>query len=77
MHLATTPEEQRRWMEQWRAAAAALEEARIAELASLTEEEAWEKGDSLLAMPGAWRNPTDACGLIIQQSIFSRGHVAK
>ena len=72
MKLATTPEEQRRWMEQWRNAAVALEEVKRMELMELTEEEAWRRTEALLSLPKPWRRPDSECGLVEQQALFRR-----
>lgn len=72
MKLATTPEEQRQWMEQWRRAAIALDEVKRDELANLTEAKAWQQIDALCSLPDAWRDPNRVCGLIEQQAIFRR-----
>jgi len=68
--LATTPEEQRLWMQQWRDAAIALDEVRRDELANLTEEQARRGIRMLLEIPGGWRNPSQLSGLIEQQALF-------
>ena len=70
--LATTPEEQRRWMEQWRQAAVALEEMRRFELANLTEKEARRNSEAVLSMGKPWRRPHRVCGLVEQQALFKR-----
>ncbi len=72
MKMATTPEEQRRWMDQWRHAAVALEEVKRAELAALTDKQAWQQIEALQSIPDVWRNPDTECGLIEQQAIFKR-----
>ena len=72
MKLATTPEEQRRWMEQWRSAAVALEEVKRMELMELTEEEAWRRTEALLSLPKPWRRPDAECGLVEQQAWFHK-----
>jgi hypothetical protein len=69
--LATTRAEQRRWMEQWRGAAIALDEIRRDDLANLTEEQARREINSLLEIPGGWRSPR-LSGLIEQQALFQR-----
>ena len=40
MHLAETPEEQRAWMNQWRAAAVALRQMKREELHAMMDEDA-------------------------------------
>ncbi len=72
MKLATTPEERRRWMEQWRQAAVALEEFRRYELRMLTEEEAWKQIEAIQSLPDIWRDPERPCGLIEQQALFQK-----
>jgi hypothetical protein len=39
MKIATTPEEQRQWMRQWREAAIYMDEVKRDELANMTDEE--------------------------------------
>jgi hypothetical protein len=70
MKLATTPEEQRRWMEQWREAAIALDEVRRDELANLTDEEAWRQTDALLELADHYREESLSSGLVDQQLWF-------
>lgn len=72
MKLATSPEEMRLWMEQWRNAAAALEDVKRLELMALTDEEAWRKTEPLLSLPKPWRRPDRECGLVEQQFWFHR-----
>lgn len=72
MKLATTPEEQRRWMDQWRSAAVALDEVKRDELASLTDEEAWQKTERLLELAPFYRRRTRSSGFVKQQSWFHR-----
>ena len=72
MKLATTPEEQSRWMAQWREAALALDEVRRRELSNLTDEQARRDINIVLEVPGGWRNPYRPCGLIEQQALFQR-----
>ncbi len=72
MKLATTPEEQRRWMEQWRHAAVALEEVRRHELQMLTEEDAWRQINALQSISDVWRDPEKTSGLIEQQAFFKK-----
>ena len=70
MKLATAPEEQRRWMAQWRAAAIALDEVRRDELANLTEEEAWRQTEDLLSCAEFYLESNDTSGLVEQQYWF-------
>jgi hypothetical protein len=72
MKMATTPAEQRRWMQQWREAAIALDEVRRDELASLTPRDARRQIRSVLGLPRGWRNPDEPCGLVEQQAFFQR-----
>ena len=72
MKMATTPEEQRQWMQQWRETAIFLDEMRRYELAHLTPEQARRDAASVLNIPGGWRNPEAVCGLIEQQAVFRR-----
>ncbi len=75
MKLATTPEEQRQWMTQWRQAAMALEEFRRFELQTLTEENAWRQIEAVLSLAGYYPRHTDASGLVEQQAWFRRLHL--
>jgi len=70
MKLATTPEEQRRWVEQWREASIALDEVRRDELANLTDEEAWRQTDALLELAEHYREESSSSGLVEQQFWF-------
>jgi hypothetical protein len=72
MKLATTPEEQRQWMEQWRFAAIALDELKRDELRNLTDEEAWRKTERLLELAPFYRRRTRSSGLVKQQAWFLR-----
>ncbi len=72
MKLATTPEEQRQWMQQWREAAIALDEVKRDELANMTDEEGWRAIESIQSIRDGWRNPAALCGLIEQQAFFAK-----
>jgi hypothetical protein len=72
MKLATTLENQRKWVRQWRETAVFLDEMRRYELAHLTPEEARRDAECVLSIPGGWRNPNAVCGLIEQQAVFQR-----
>jgi hypothetical protein len=74
MKLATTPEEQRRWMGQWREAAVYLEEVRRYDLMTLTEAQAWRHIEAVQGdlTHDAWRNPDEPCGFLEQQALFQR-----
>jgi hypothetical protein len=72
MKMATTPEEQRRWMEQWRQAAVALEEFRRYELQMLTDTQAWEQIEDLLSLADHYPRRSDTSGLVEQQAWFQR-----
>ena len=72
MKLATTPEEQRRWMEQWRLAAVALEEMKRYELQTLTDEEAWRQIEAIQSISEIWRDPDAPPGLVAQQVFFQK-----
>lgn len=72
MKLATTPEEQRRWMEQWRRAAVVLEEMKRYELQTLTEKQAWQQIEAIQSIPDVWRNPEKPPGLVAQQTLFRK-----
>ena len=72
MKLATTPEEQRRWMAQWRLAAVALAEMKRYELQNLTDEQAWEQIEALQSISEIWRDPEAPPGLVAQQALFQK-----
>ena len=72
MKLATTTEEQRQWMLQWRETAIFLDEVKRDELANMTAEESWCAIESLQSIKNAWRNPDAVCGLIEQQALFAK-----
>ncbi len=74
MKLAVTPEEQRRWMQQWRGAAVALEEMKRHQLQTLTEEQAWAQIEALQSLSDVWREPDQSSGLIEQQALFKKLH---
>ncbi|HTA30550.1 MAG TPA: hypothetical protein VK731_08685 [Candidatus Cybelea sp.] len=70
MKLATTPEEQRQWMQQWREAAIYMDEVKRDELANMTDEDGWRAIESIQSVGNGWRNPAAVCGLIEQQALF-------
>jgi hypothetical protein len=75
MHLAETPEEQRAWMNQWRAAAIALRQMKREELRAMTDEDAVAAFNALDMPPElVWRCPEriDSSGLVEQQRIFQK-----
>jgi hypothetical protein len=72
MKLATTTEEERRWVQQWRETAIFLDEVKRDDLANLTAEEAWRTIESLQSIKDGWRDPNAVCGLIEQQALFAK-----
>jgi hypothetical protein len=72
MKLATTPEEMRQWMAQWREAAIYMDEVKRDELANMTDEEGWRAIESIQSIRDGWRNPAAVCGLIEQQALFAK-----
>jgi hypothetical protein len=72
MKLATTPEEQGQWMQQWRGTAIFLDEMRRYELSQLTPEQARRDARIVLSIPVGWRDPNAVCGLIEQQRLFAK-----
>jgi len=72
MKLATTPEEMRQWMAQWREAAIYMDEVKREELANMTDEEGWRAIESIQSIRDGWRNPEAVCGLIEQQALFAK-----
>jgi hypothetical protein len=72
MKLATTPEEMRQWMAQWREAAIYMDEVKREELANMTDEEGWRAIESIQSIRDGWHNPEAVCGLIEQQALFAK-----
>jgi len=72
MKMATTPAEQRRWMQQWREAAIFLDEVKRDELASLTEHGAWRQIEGLLSLAPHYRRLSRTSGLVKQQAWFHK-----
>ena len=75
MHLAETPEEQRRWMQQWRAAAVALRKVKREELRAMKDEDAVAAFNALDMPPElVWRSPERirSSGLVEQQRLFQK-----
>ena len=78
MHMATTPEEQKQWMAQWRAAEVALYEQKFLELQAMTEEDSarianfiiWWTPEMDYWLP-IWKGETNS-GLIEQQRLFRK-----
>ncbi len=70
--LATTNSERRRWMQQWREAAVALDEVKRDELVNLTERAAWRQIESLLSLGAHYRHPSRTSGLVKQQAWFHK-----
>lgn len=71
-------EEHKQWLAQWRAAEAALRQQKIAELTNLSEEDARQASQSLLALaggvqPGHRRWTTS--GLVEQQRRFHQPQI--
>jgi len=65
-------EEQKRWMEQWRAAGAAMEGIRAEELQQLDEARNAEISSSFFVTERPRRRNTETSGLVKQQAIFQR-----
>lgn len=75
LRMAETPEEQKRWMAQWREAEKALLEVKRAELRALTEHDVLAACDLLLADADHFYIPPrmkTSSGLVEQQRIFMR-----
>jgi hypothetical protein len=72
MKMATTPAEQRRWMQQWREAAIALDGIKRDELANLTERDAWRQIEGLLSLAPGYRRLSRTSGLVKQQAWFHK-----
>jgi hypothetical protein len=79
LRFAETPEEQQKWMQQWRSAEAALLEVKREELRAMTDEEAIFSFNALDLPPEMIYRAPDRLhspGFIEQQRIFrkARGH---
>jgi len=75
LRFAETPEEQKKWMAQWRSAEVALLEVKREELRALSDEEAQAACDLLLANADEFYVPPQmrtSSGLVEQQRIFMR-----
>jgi hypothetical protein len=72
MKMATTPEEQRQWMQQWRETAIFLDEVKRDELANMTAEEGWRAIESLLSPAPYYRRLSRTSGLVKQQALFHK-----
>ena len=70
--MATTPAEQRRWMQQWREATIALDGIKRDELANLTERDAWRQIEGLLSLAPGYRRLSRTSGLVKQQAWFHK-----
>jgi hypothetical protein len=75
MKDATTPEEMRRWVQQWRQTGILLDEVKRRELAEMTEEQARQAARLVLSIPRRGRDPNVVSGLVEQQAIFHRRRV--
>ena len=68
------PQQQRRWLEQWRSAGAELEEVRKRELRELSESEALAASENLLSLafstPLVPRERWITSGLVEQQALL-------
>ena len=75
MKLAETPEERRKWMEQWRLAEKILEEVKCDEMRDMSDSEALRAAHDLLSFEEkGWREPERelSLGLIEQQRLFQK-----
>jgi hypothetical protein len=69
---APTREQELQWVAQYKAAAIGLEEQRIHELQTLTEEEALRQSDALLSLARRFPRRRRTSGLVRQQALFHR-----
>lgn len=69
-----TPEEQQRWMAQWRRAAVALDEVRTRELREMSDEEAARAADAVMDLSASAGPPAYllTSGLVEQQRLFMK-----
>lgn len=77
LRFAETPEEQKKWMQQWRAAEVALLEVKREELHAMTDEEAIFSFNALDMPPEMIYRAPDrlhSLGFIEQQRIFRKAH---
>jgi hypothetical protein len=78
MKLATTPEEQRAWMAQWRLAAVELERVKVEELRAMTEEKAAWIANEVLPETDDFESAVrlrPVTGLVEQQRLFTSGRL--
>lgn len=69
--------DEKKWIQQWRAASAGLAEQRAAELASLTDAQAAEFSEWLLSLAGPLGDSEGYSGLVEQQKYFQRAYGEK
>ena len=72
MKNTSTTEDQRRWVEQWRQTAIALDEVKCEELAKMTDEAAWQSMERLLELASFYCRKTTTSGFVEQQAWFHR-----
>jgi hypothetical protein len=72
MKPATTREQNRQWVEQWRETAIFLDEVKRDELANMTEEEGWRAMEAVLSLAPHYRRLSRTSGLVKQQAWFHK-----
>jgi len=72
MKMATTTEELRQWVQQWRETGIFLEEVKRDELANMTDEEGWRAIESVLSLAPHYRRLSRTSGLVKQQAWFHK-----
>jgi hypothetical protein len=72
MKLATTREDLRQWVQQWRETGIFLEEVKRDELANMSTEEGWRATEDLLSLAPHYRRLSRTSGLVKQQAWFHK-----
>jgi hypothetical protein len=72
MKTATTREQNRQWVQQWRETGIFPEEIKRDELGNKTAEEGWRAADRLLSLVPHYRRLSRTSGLVKQQASFRK-----
>jgi hypothetical protein len=72
MKPATTREDLRQWVQQWRETGIFLEEVKRDELANMSTEEGWRAMEDLLSLAPHYRRLSRTSGLVKQQAWFHK-----
>jgi len=72
MKPATSNEESRQWVQQWRETAIFLDEVKQDELSNMTDEEGWRATESMLSFAPHYRRLSRTSDLVKQQAWFHK-----